>query len=649
MGAGWWANYIAGSIETMSEEKPKRTLRSDESIVPPAAPVVDRDTLRPPDAPTNPSAPVAKNSKALIGRAVIGVGLAAIAGAVAFFIIPKGAAPKMALPATSAPVKAAVEPTASSGVAAVADKPEPTAEKMVEVKPVAQAEPTAKLSTAEPLSLPQVAYLEAKLRPRPAAVERAGKPDPLFGFDYDGKDGLPTFVCGIRSRASHLALIDMQARKIDVKNGFRLAIVPIGFDEAYELSGDDVLQRTQTGKWDCQLGSVEELSTADIGVVTALLAEDTSDTAIWARKVDTIYALREKRLGYVKNSNAEFFMQYALALLPAEVRGTIKLTAFDSTSDAVKAFNMNKVDAISATGLELARTSIGGGEPLISTKQLRATTDAIVVSRDAIQRDTKLVSAFHRAYFETLKVQIEDPKASAMAIADWGRLAFTRVSMVNAEQDYVTLLEKSATASLAQNVALMKEQTGLVKLFETAREIARESGRDVVAVPVASQIDSRFVLELGEVSSLRTKRLPTDPTFSLIKDNDAGSTPGGKEAELPCRNFTFKPSSSELTDDSKRIINFCVLPKLQIRDDSGLVIVGSAAWPKGKEYDETTIRQFGRQRAQSVADYLASKGVDAKRLKVDSVVPPAERRDTADELKLSQDRFVEMTILADGW
>jgi hypothetical protein len=630
----------------MSEEKPKRTLRGDGTLVPPASPAVDRDTLKPPAAVV---APEAKNSKALIGRAVIGIGLASLLGAVAYFVIPKGTTPKMVPPAASAPVEAVGEATNAPVAAAAAEKPVPTAEKMTEIKPAAQSDSAAKLSTAEPLALPQVAYLDAKLRPRPAAIERAGKPDPLFGFDYDGKDGLPTFVCGIRSRASHMALVDMQARKIDVKNGFRLALVPIGFDDSYTLSGDDYLKRTQSGKWDCQLSSVEELSTADVGVVTALLAEDTSDTAIWGRKIDTIYALREKRLGYVKNTNAEFFAQYALALLPAEVRGTIKLTAFDSTSDAVKAFNMNKVDAISATGLELARASIRGGQPLISTKQLRATTDAIVVSRDTIQRDAKLVSAFHRAYFETLKSQIEDPKQSAAAIADWGRLAFTRVSMVNSEQDYLGLLEKSATASLVQNVALMKEQTGLVKLFESARGIVSESGREAVSIPIASQIEPRFVLELGEVASLRTKRLPVDPTFSLIKDEEAGSTPGGKEAELPCRNFTFKPSSSELTDDSKRIIDFCVLPKLQIRDDSGLVIVGSAAWPKGKDYDENTIRQFGRQRAQSVADYLASKGVDIKRLKVDSVVPPQERRDTADELKLSQDRFVEMTILADGW
>lgn len=626
----------------MSEEKPKRKLRTDELVVPPTNPVVDRSSLQPPSAPV---ASDAISAKTLVGRAVIGIGLTTILGALVYFAIPKAGAPTP----PPAPVEAATAQVAVQQTPIKTDKPAPTTEPLVEVKQASPTEPVAKLSTAEPLSLPPVEYLEAKSRPHPRAVERAGAPDPLFAPDYDGSDGLPTFVCGIQARASHLTLIDMQVRKVDVKNGFRLALVPVGFDDTYALSGEDYRGRTAANKWDCQLLSVEELSSNDAGVVTALLAEDTSDTAIWARKVNTIYDLRDKRMGYVKNTNAEFFAQYSLALLPAEVRGTVKLTAYDSTSEAVKAFNSNKVDAIAANGLRLARASIGGGESLISSKQLRATTDAIVVSRGTIEKNAKLVSAFHRAYFETLKDQIENPKQSAEAIAAWGRLAFTRVSLVNAEQDYLSLLEKSATASLSQNAALMKDQTGLVRLFETSRDVARESGRDVLSIPAASQIDPRFVLELADAPSLRTKRLPTDPTFSLIKDEEAGSTPGGKEAELPCRNFTFKPSSSELTDDSKRIIDFCVLPKLQIRDDSGLVIVGSAAWPKGKNYDEDTIRQFGRQRAQSVADYLASKGVDGKRLKVESVVPPQERRDTADEVKLSQDRFVEMTILADGW
>jgi outer membrane protein OmpA-like peptidoglycan-associated protein len=285
----------------------------------------------------------------------------------------------------------------------------------------------------------------------------------------------------------------------------------------------------------------------------------------------------------------------------------------------------------------------------LMTRQMRASTDAVLMSRQLIARDAKLAQSFHRAYFEALRDQVENPPQSANAVAAWGNNAYTGVSLDNAIRDYETQMKGHAIASLAQNLTLMKDTAVLVSHMDAAREIARFGGAEVVAAAAKDQLDGRFVLALEGEQALRAKQLPIDPTFSLARDEDIKSSPGGGSAELPCRNFTFKPSSSELTEDSKKIIDICVLPALRMRVDAELKIVGSAAWPSGNNFDETQIKNFGLQRAQSISQYLASKGVDVKRLKVESVVPPQDRRDTSDESKLSQDRFVEMTVVAQGW
>ncbi len=54
-------------------------------------------------------------------------------------------------------------------------------------------------------------------------------------------------------------------------------------------------------------------------------------------------------------------------------------------------------------------------------------------------------------------------------------------------------------------------------------------------------------------------------------------------------------------------------------------------------------------RARSIATYLQSVGVDAKRMLMQGMLPPEDHRSTLDQEKQASDRFVEMTVVTGGW
>ena len=60
------------------------------------------------------------------------------------------------------------------------------------------------------------------------------------------------------------------------------------------------------------------------------------------------------------------------------------------------------------------------------------------------------------------------------------------------------------------------------------------------------------------------------------------------------------------------------------------------------------ILEFAEARAQSVVDYLVSKGIDPTRFIVEATLPPEDHWETDDAEKQAQDRYVEMTLITVG-
>ncbi|NJM41964.1 MAG: hypothetical protein HC853_15000 [Anaerolineae bacterium] len=200
-----------------------------------------------------------------------------------------------------------------------------------------------------------------------------------------------------------------------------------------------------------------------------------------------------------------------------------------------------------------------------------------------------------------------------------------------------------------------------------ARRIWAEAG-PLAEANIQTIVDPQFVLAAAAKPELQTAAQPLNNTFSLVSSVNQAAAPGGAAAPaatpttvaavaptettlavLPCRRFTFQPDSAELSGDSRNVVNICVLPALQQRPGSFLRITGSAAWPgPAGTYSETQVISFARSRAQAMADYLASQGIDRNRLVVEGVLPPPDHRETLDATKQAEDRYVEMTLATTG-
>ncbi len=498
----------------------------------------------------------------------------------------------------------------------------------------------------EPIKGPAPTPLPFAAKTAPGAVQ--GQPNPLFGPNYSAFDGKPVFLCVSDPYVTHLTLLQIQAQGLDIKNGFHLGIVPLGLNAAYDLDEDTYTGRVKSGEWDCVLDRLDENAELNFGVITAITDESAGSNGIWGRNIETYYGLRNKELGYVNGTSYQFFMRYVLALLPLDARKSVQPVPFRLLTEAIDAFNRGDIDAVSAWQPFLANTVKYGGRAVIGTDQLRVIAEAIIVSRKAAAEKPQLVESFHRAWYQAQRVQLDDPARAAQEIARWGNNQWTGISSANAAADLAAGLRLSAPATLEQNIALMKDSNLLVRQLESARQVYVADGETVSDAPAATLLDNRFVLQLEGEADLRATGNLINTGFSLVPVTTVANQADAPETliyDLPCREFAFEPNSSVLTADSARVLDVCVIPSLQLRKTASLRIVGSAAWPAGSEFTEDQILGFGLQRAQAIADYLASKGINPSRFTLEGVLPPAEHRQTLDAAVLAGDRFVKMTLV----
>ena len=145
---------------------------------------------------------------------------------------------------------------------------------------------------------------------------------------------------------------------------------------------------------------------------------------------------------------------------------------------------------------------------------------------------------------------------------------------------------------------------------------------------------------------------PVNDTFSISAQLDLSGVETEEAATLavlPCRTFTFLPESTELTLESRRILDSCVVPTLSQSVGLFLQVVGSSAWPASDPpYTEDDIIEVAEGRAQSVVDYLVSQGIDPARFIVEALLPPEDHRNIDDAQIQAQDRFVELTLITVG-
>jgi hypothetical protein len=479
-------------------------------------------------------------------------------------------------------------------------------------------------------------------------------PDPVYGPNYDPDDDLPTYVCGADAFGSYFTLQQMQMSGKDVEHGFHLGIVPFFLDEdpAYDVSEEQRNALVQNGEWDCLLTTLDAVALDSPGVITTIVDESAGADQLWARDIETLNELQGKRISFARGSVGEYFMHYALSIARLNPRFDVTLVPQDSVADAVTAFNEREADAVSGWEPDIYAAEESGGVPLLSSGQLRIVIDVIVTSRHSVDGRADLVQQFHDAWFDTLKQQLEDFDTAAMHIAEWGHNDWSFVYPETAADDLRLWLENVAQATLSDNAAVMRDPRPLVNRLQIARRVWAAAGLEVAGEEASELIEPGFVARSGQQASLAASGDPVNDTFSIAANIDLSTVDTDDAATLavlPCRRFSFLPDSTELTLESRRILDECVVPTMSQSVGLLLEVKGSAAWPENDPpYTEDEILDFAEARAQSVVEYLVSQEIDEARFIVTATLPPESHRRTDDPEIQAEDRYVEMTLITTG-
>lgn len=488
--------------------------------------------------------------------------------------------------------------------------------------------------------------------PVPTATAALQAPNPVWGAQYKAGDGKPTYICGTDAFASYLTLLQIQSSGLDVARGFHLGIVPLQLPgrPEYALAEETSDALVENGIWDCVLNTVDSVATSGSGAITAIIDESAGGDGMFARNINTINDLKGKRIAFVKDSSAEYFVYYVLSVARLNAKFDVTLVPADTPDDAVKAFNEGRADAVSAWEPQLGRARSGGGTPLITTSQLRLIVDVIITSKRSIANKTVVVQSFHDAWFEALKLQAENFDLAAGNIVKWGNTNWTEV---RTPQELRSQMSQIAQADLTANDFVMRDPSALVNRINIARRVWAAAGVAGPAEKPEDFIDPRFVTAAARNTALKangtlindTFSMSSRPDFSKVNVRDAATL-----AVLPCREFKFLPESTTLTLESRRVLDDCVVPTLQQSVGLFIRVRGSSAWPGPKgSFTEKQISEFAQARAQSVVDYLSAQHkIDKARFVVEGVLPPKENWETENPDVQERDRYVEMVLVTSG-
>ncbi|MCA9946168.1 MAG: ABC transporter substrate-binding protein, partial [Anaerolineales bacterium] len=437
-----------------------------------------------------------------------------------------------------------------------------------------------------------------------------------------------------------------------IEHGFHLGIVPFFLTDEYDITEGQRTALLDSGQWNCLLTTLDSVALSSPGVITAIVDESAGADQLWGRGIDTINDLQGKRIAFASDSVGEYFVYYALSIAQLSPRSQVTLVPQDSVESAIEVFNNGQADVVSAWEPNIYDAEQSGGVKLLSSEELRIVIDVIVTSRQSIQTNADLVQNFHNAWFDTLKSQVEDFDTAASQIASWGNNDWSFVYPESATDDFVLWLESVAQADLGDNAFVMRDTRPIISRLQIARRVWAASDVGIPDDEVEDLVNGGFVLRAADQPSLQPNGKPVNDTFSISAQVDltgVSTDAAATLAVLPCRTFAFLPESTELTLESRRILDDCVVPTMSQSIGLFLRVRGSSAWPANEPpYTENEILEVAEGRAQSVVDYLVSQGIDPARFIVEAVLPPEERRGTDDPNLQAQDRYVELTLVTAG-
>lgn len=504
--------------------------------------------------------------------------------------------------------------------------------------PAASAPPASPAAPTAPAATP-----DGAASPAPAPTDAAQPSAPAVGGTITfAFDSFPTYLPGVV----------MQTRDLLKRRGYELKLVPLG------LGGSDVPEEQRyaklaSGEWDVlatTLNSFARRASPQVGAITAVVDESAGVDKIVAQDtLSTINDLRGKRIAFSQGSVSEYLLYYALGLAGLGPQD-VQLLPQGSASDAVKAYTDGQADAVVAWEPTIGPAEQRpGSRVLVASDKLRAVLDVLVTGRPAIDTKPGPVQAFHEAWYEALRLVIDQPEAAEQAIIGWGNTDWTGVASPG---DLKAALAGIAQATLNANQIAFQQPQLLASRLSEARAVWERVGQAPPQADPAQLVEGRFTEQATRDPQLFTTQPPVDSSFLLTarvslpqlsaeQQQDAQTV-----VQLPLEKIDFEPESTRLTDKARGDLETQVLPVLR-SSRLYLRIDGSAAWPgPAGRFSQADIQSFARERATSVATFLSQQGIDPNRLIIGTLDPKFPNSVT--EAELAQDRIVRFTLITTG-
>jgi NitT/TauT family transport system substrate-binding protein len=495
-----------------------------------------------------------------------------------------------------------------------------------------------------PLTPQPTESLQPTTAPEPTQFTAASidGPTPNKGTITFAFDAFATYYPGI--------VID--TRGLLKKRGYELALVPFGFGGMNDVTEDQRWAKLKSGEYDVLASTLDGFSRAadpEIGAITGLIDESAgADKIVGRPEITSINDLRGKKIAFSQGSVSEYFLYYALKLAGMTPQD-VTLLPQETTDAAVKAYIEGQADALSAWEPNVLDAEANGARVIIASDQLRAIVDVLVSSTAARKAKPEALQAFHDAWFEALKLITDDPGAAEQSIINWGHPDWTYIEKPG---DLAASLEHLAQAPLGVNQLAFQSPDLLASRIILAQAVWAQAGQEPPAIDPAQVVDGTFALSSAHQPQLASTKPPVNSSFVLtarvvlpqLSDQDLRSAQ--PIAKLPLEQISFEAESSRLTSQSSQDIISQVLPVLR-SSRLYLKIEGSAAWP-GPEgrFTRNEIEQVARERAQSLAQFLSSQGIDANRLLIDTI--DTKFPNSVNEDELAQDRIVRFTLISVG-
>ncbi len=435
-----------------------------------------------------------------------------------------------------------------------------------------------------------------------------------------------SFLIGIDTWVGSMPLYLIKAQEFDKQLDFNLeiAMLPDDVDRAEQLA---------KGTLDASLMTVDAWvkHQGTFGTVgTAIFKGDDSYGAdmliVNATRIKTLNDLGQispssprRAVAFVQDSASEYFLLYLLRTVGLS-RQDVTLKPVADIEEAIRMFRTDQVDAMVAWEPEASQQvlKIPNAKTLISSKEaVNLIADVALVSKAAQEKRPADIDKFTRAWFMAVKMLIEQPDRAHEILArtlpeDHGHPSVSELA---------SMFKGIRLTSIEANQAYMGAtgQGEIANMIATADKVYREAGKMTAQLNPSSMIDKAVVVKA--MDDTRTRLSTLDPAVTGLKtqeplapkdlaklDKSQVDTATQEIAKLKVDRLYFDADSTKLSPNAYPILDE-VAATLRNFPQYYLVIEGHV---NGMDTPEN--QAFSLARAQSVVDYLLTKGFGPNRL-----------------------------------